>query len=119
MNNKLILAICTLITCFSCSKEVETKYTTSATIYLINETSIVVKSDDALGYVIQPGETVIHTESNTLDGDRPSINEYFLSFLYNKNVFRYEYNELKCESQIFSIEYYEKRIRTKRRYFGF
>jgi len=109
MNNKIFLAICTLTMCFSCNKEVETKYTTVATIYLINETSVVVKADDVLGYIIQPGETVIHLESNTLDGDRPSVDEYFLSFLYNKNEFKYEDNELKCESKIFSIEYYENK----------
>ena len=66
MNNRLFLAICMLIICFGCDIQDKGKtYTTSATIYLINETSVIVKSDDILGYVIQPGETLIRTENLT------------------------------------------------------
>lgn len=113
MNKVRLLTILILLVYSSCFTEIERKYLTTATVFLINETSVVIKSDDTLGYVIQPGETIIYTESNTLDGDRPSINEYFLSFLYNKNVFRYEDNELKCEPKIFSIEYYENKKELK------
>jgi len=97
MNNKQIFfAICILIMCIGCDTQDQgSLYKVSATIYLINETSVVVKSDDSLGYVIQPGETVIHSESNEIDGDRPLVDEYFLSFLENNNIFRYEDNESK------------------------
>jgi len=107
MNNKLFLAICILIICFSCNKgEEETQYTTSATIYLVNETSVVVKSDDILGYIIQPGETLIHTESHTNEyGKKPSIDSYD-PFATNNSLFIYSDNS-KCEIGLNDIGNYE------------
>ena len=108
MNNKLIVFLILFIN-FSCYKQVETIYKTHATIYLVNETSETIKSDDTLGYTIQPGKTIIHTESNELDGDRPSINNFFLSFQYNNNKFIYGEQESKCETRIYNIYSYENR----------
>ncbi|MCF6297530.1 MAG: hypothetical protein L3J08_06050 [Flavobacteriaceae bacterium] len=107
MNNKLIFAICTLIMCFGCFQDKGNLYKTSATIYLVNETSVVVKSDDRLGHIIQPGETVIHKESYENEyGERPTINTYqpfpsaYLFFYINVD-------ESRCEAALRDIENYE------------
>ena len=109
MNNKLFLAICIFTMCFSCNKgEEETRYTTSATIRLVNETSVVIKSDDILGYVIQPGETLIHTESHTNEcEEKPTIDTYD-PFATNNTLFIYGDNS-RCELGLNKIENYENR----------
>lgn len=109
MNKQLILIICTLITCINCEKQEGKIYNITETIYLINESSQVVISDETLGYVIQPSETIIHKETNSLDGDRPSVDEYFLSFTRDGNHFKYGNGELNCEKKIHDINFYENR----------
>ena len=69
--------------------EIEREYDATATIYLINESSEVVRSSSRLNYVLNPGDTVIHTE-NSLMAARPSINEYFLPFTEHRDTFKYE-----------------------------
>jgi len=108
MNNKLILTVSILIICFGCTTE--RIYDSTATIYLINDSSVVVKSDDVLNYVIQPGETIIHKEANSLDGGRPTVKDYYLSFNKNNNVFIYDDDNLKCEREIYIVTNYENRL---------
>ena len=111
MNKIFFLAIFILSICFSCNKEEETTYTTSATIFLINGTSVVVKSDNILGYVIQPGETIIHKESHTNEyKEKPSINNYD-PFATKNSLFLYG-NNSECELGLSNIENYEERKET-------
>ena len=58
-----------MIICFGCDiQDRGNLYKTSAKIYLINESSSVVKSiDSSLGYEIQPGKTLIHTEKSEIE----------------------------------------------------
>ena len=109
MKNRLFFAICILAICFSCNKgEEEVRYTTTATILLINETSEVVKSHNSLGYVIQPGETLIHKETYTNEyGAKPTVDTYqpFPEYVY---PFIYE-NNSKCEKGLRDIKNYENR----------
>lgn len=80
-------------------------YTTSATIYLINETSEVVKSGSAFNYVIQPGDTLVHKESFTTQySNKPTAKTYepfptFYLFYYGDGT--------KCEIGLTDIENYE------------
>ena len=109
MNKIHFFAICIIFLCFGCgSGEGGKLYTTSATIYLINETNVVVKSDDILGYIIQPGDTLIHTESLTSEySEKPNINNYD-PFATNNSLFIYGDNS-KCEYRLTRIENYENR----------
>lgn len=110
MNNKLIFAIGVLIICFGCDiQDRGNLYKTSATIYLVNETSSVIKSvDSLLGYEIQPGETVIHNESAEVEeSERPTINSY-QPFSTGPYLFFYVDNS-KCETGLLRIENYESR----------
>ncbi|PCI33328.1 MAG: hypothetical protein COB60_07865 [Flavobacteriaceae bacterium] len=110
MNKIKFLAIGILIICFSCDiQDKGTVYTTSATIYLINETSVVVKSDDILGYIIQPGETLIHTESLLTSeySEKPSIDNY-QPFPSGSRKFIYG-DDSQCELGFHRIENYEDR----------
>ncbi|MFK7747089.1 MAG: hypothetical protein AB8B65_01730 [Kordia sp.] len=108
MNNIKISIISISIVLFSACTQTETEYTTSATIYLINETNVVVKSDDVLGYVIQPKDTLIHTESYTSEyNNKPSIDNYD-PFPPAGNIFIYGDNS-QCERGIDKIENYENR----------
>lgn len=110
--NKFMCFMMLCLYMISCNKQVETIYETSAKIYLINNSSVLIKSDDVLGYSIQPNDTVIHVESNKLDGDKPHINNYFLSFEKNNNFFRYNNDESKCEKGIYTVKNYENRKET-------
>ena len=80
-------------------------YTTSATIYLINETSEVVKSGSAFNYVIQPKDTLVHKESfRTEHSSKPTTQTYQpfpTSYLF------YYANSTKCEFGLTEIENYE------------
>ncbi len=107
--NNIAFSIVLLTLCLSCNNREETIYNTNATIYLINESSVIVKSDNELNYTLHPGERIIHKESNSLDGGRPDINEYFLSFLQKKNTFIYNDDNSKCEEGIYNIINYEDR----------
>jgi len=110
MNNKLTFAIGILIICFGCDiQDRGNLYKTSATIYLINESSSVVKSiDSSLGYEIQPGETVIHKEtSEGEESKRPTINSY-QPFSTGPYLFFYIDNS-KCETGLRHIENYVNR----------
>lgn len=109
MNSLKILVVCAVFLCFSCVKEDGgTLFTTSATIFLINETDVVEKSDDILGYIIQPGDTLIHKESHTNEySEKPSINNYD-PFAMNNSLFIYG-NNSQCEYGLSNIENYEKR----------
>jgi len=108
MNNIKILIISISIILLNACTQTETQYTTSATIYLINETDVVVKSDASLGYVIQPGDTLIHTESYTSEyNNKPSIDNYD-PFPPAGNIFIYGDNS-QCERGLDRIENYENR----------
>ena len=79
----------------------------SATIYLVNETSGVVKSyARTFNYEIQPGQTVVHKEEYTGDcSEKPTAETYSpfgtdYLFLYSKS---------KCEIGLRDIENYENR----------
>ena len=109
INKIQLLAIFILLVCSSCFTEIDRQFSTKATIFLINETTTIVKSDEMLGYIIQPGDTLIHKETDTIDGDRPSINQYFLSFLENRNTFMYDEDKSRCEEKIYGLEFYENR----------
>jgi hypothetical protein len=109
MNKMKFLILGIICTSLICCTQTETQYTTSAKIYLINETSVVVKSDNILGYIIQPGETLIHTESHTNEyRERPSIDNYD-PFATNNSLFIYA-NNSQCEYGLNRIENYENRI---------
>ena len=109
MNNiKIVVLSVILLTCLNACTITEPQYTTSATIYLINETNVVVKSDTSLDYVIQPGDTLIHTESYTsVYKNKPSINNYD-PFATNNSLFIYD-NNSECELGLSNIENYENR----------
>ena len=113
MNNIKILVLGIVLTCLhSCGQTLtETQYTTSATIFLINNTSVVIKSDTILGYVIQPGDTLIHRESYASEyNNKPSINNYS-PFATNNSLFIYGDNS-ECELGLNTIENYENRKET-------
>ena len=108
MNKIKFLIVGIICTYLTCCTQTETQYTTSAKIYLINETSVIVKSDDILGYVLQPGDTLIHTESHTNEyGEKPSIDNYD-PFATNNSLFIYGDNS-QCELGLHKIENYENR----------
>jgi len=111
MNKLQIIGIGILIVCLNACVQREVEYSTSATIYLINETNVVVKSGDVLGYIIQPGDTLIHKESFTTEyGDEgPSINNYD-PFPPSPNTSLFVYGDnSQCERGLHSIENYENR----------
>jgi hypothetical protein len=111
MNKIKFLAIYILLICFSCgTQDKGTVFTTSATIFLINETDVVVKSDDILGYIIQPGDTLIRTETLTNDfSEKPNINNYDpLAVVEGSRVFIYG-NNSECEFGLTDIKNYEDR----------
>ena len=58
----LVIAIAGLLTSCCGTGGCDTSYEISATIYLVNETSGVVKSSRTFRYEIQPGQTVVHKE---------------------------------------------------------
>jgi hypothetical protein len=109
MNKLKLLTISAIFLCFSCvTEDGGTLFTTSATVFLINETDEVVKSDDLLGYVIQPGDTLIHKETLTNEySERPNINNYD-PFSTNNSLFIYG-NNSQCEYGLSRIENYENR----------
>lgn len=109
MNNlKLLITSISMVLLNACTQQTETEYTTSATIYLINETDVVVKSSTSFGYVIQPGDTLIHTESYTSEyNNKPSIDNYD-PFPPASIVFIYV-NNSQCEYGLRKIENYENR----------
>lgn len=116
MKNKLkILTFSIFFLCVNCvTVDGGTLFTTSATILLVNETDVVVKSDDLLGYVIQPGDTLVHKESHTNEySKRPSINNYDpFAVVDGSNVFIYGDN-LSCEIGLTDINNYENRKEVK------
>lgn len=107
MNKKLIFAFCTAMLRFGCSKTGCCLYKTSATIYLINETSSVIRSESGLGYEIQSGETIIHEESEEGEySKRPTVDTY--QPFSGEYVFYY-IDESKCEVGLTDIENFENR----------
>ena len=111
MNNIKTLVLGMLLAFLSSCVQTETQYTTSATIFLINNTSVVIKSDTILGYVIQPGDTLIHRESYASEyNNKPSINNYS-PFATNNSLFIYG-NNSECELGLDTIENYENRKET-------
>ena len=106
---KLIIAIALCV--FGCGNGTDHQlYTTSAKIFLVNETSVVVKSYTPFDYVIQPGETRIHNESYTSEySERPTVDNYdpfptSYLFFYGDGT--------KCEIGLTDIENYEDRKET-------
>ncbi len=108
MNKIFFLAIILFLVSLSCNEQEEMRYTTSATIFLINETSVVVRSDNILGYVIQPGETIVHKETYTTEYiNKPSIDNYN-PFSKSNSLFVYG-NNSQCEYGLNKIENYENK----------
>lgn len=105
--HRISIGVFIVLICSSCFQQIDKKFSTKATIFLVNETDKIIKSNERLNYTIQPGDTLIHKESNVLDGDRPTIDQYFLSFLENMDVFKYDDNT--CEEKIRALEFYENR----------
>lgn len=110
--NKINFAAITIgVMCLSCT--VDRIYTYSATTYLINESSVVVKSDNTLGYIMQPGDTIIHKDTGIAGGVGPTkknLHHYFHtpSFFSDRNAFVYCKDTLKYEHGVFDIiNYYE------------
>jgi hypothetical protein len=110
MNKVTLYFACFTVALFSlscdCNDCDSRLYTTSATIYLINETSEVVKSGSAFNYVIQPGDTLVHKESfRTEHSSKPTTQTYqpfptSYLFFYGDGT--------KCEFGLRDIENYEK-----------
>jgi hypothetical protein len=105
--NKIKLYIVILMSLFvGCCDDCDSKlYTTSATIFLINETDVIVKSGSTFGYEILPGETLTHRESFTNEySDKPTVETYDpfpTAYLF------YYGDGLKCESGLRFLENYE------------
>ena len=102
----MVLSLC--LSFLGCgTSDIERRYTTKATIFLVNETSEIVKSDSRFNYLIQPGETLVHSEtySNeysikpTKDSYQPFPHSYL--FFYGDGT--------KCEIGLRDIENYENR----------
>ena len=107
MNKKLIFAFCTAMLCFGCEiQDGKKMFSASATIYLKNETSSVIRSESGLGYEIQSGEIVVHKESETMSLKRPTVDTY--QPFSGEYVFYY-IDESKCEVGLTDIENYENR----------
>ena len=83
------------------------EYETSATIYLVNETSGVVKSSRTFDYEIQPGQTVVHKEAYTGEHTEKPTTENYRPFYSTRYLFFYD--ESKCETGLRDIENYENR----------
>ena len=99
----LLLTSCEIFT------SVEKEYKTKATILLINETNVVIKSDKSLNYTILPGDTIVRIENNVdVYSERPSINNYFPFSTVILPNFAYGYNT-KCETGLIYLENYENR----------
>ena len=80
-------------------------YKISATVYLVNETSGVVKSyARTFDYEIQPGQTVVHKEEHTSEYSEKPTAETFTPF---GTDYLFLYSRSKCESGLFDIENYE------------
>jgi len=97
---------------FSCEKvqQIEKEYNTTATIYLINESSVVVRSNSRLNYALNPRDTIIHIENSLLSGGRPSVENYFLPFAEYADTFRYDIeNENRCEDRLTGLKFYENK----------
>ena len=113
MNNSIKFLIIGILTFLNscCCEITERLYTTSATIYLINETNVIVESGTGLGYVIHPGDTVIHNETYTdTYGEIPTINNYQpFQGRYHTLVYRESDGEKKCEIGLRDLENYENR----------
>ena len=111
MNNiKILIISISMVLLNACTLYItEPLYTTSATIYLINETDVIVRSSESFGYEIQPGDTLIHTESYTsIYKNRPSIDNYN-PFPPASILFIYGNNNSQCEYGLRRIENYENR----------
>lgn len=80
----------------------------SGTIYLVNETSGVVKSSRTFDYEIQPGQTVLHKEEykNGEFAEKPTT-ETYSPFYSTRYLFFYD--ESKCETKLRDIKNYENR----------
>ncbi len=103
---KIIILILLSITYSGCSTDC-CIYKTTAKIYLINESSSVVKSSDSrcFDYEIQPGETIIHEESFENEySSKPSIENY--QPFPTCYLFYYLANS-KCETTLTDLNSYE------------
>ena len=77
------------------------------TVYLVNETSGVVKSyARTFNYEIQPGQTVIHKESRIVESKKKPTAETYYPFATD---YLFLYSRSKCEIGLRDIENYENR----------
>ena len=108
MNNNIKFLIIGILTFLNscCCEITEPEYTTSATIYLINETNVIVESETNLELVIHPGDTVIYNETFTSNyKEMPSLNDYDPFPTYY--IFFYRDGNNKCETGLRHLENYE------------
>ena len=106
MNNLKFLILILLTLCFGCSSEC-CLYKPSAKIYLINESSSVVKTVDnsCFEYEIQPGETLIHEESFESEWSKKPTAKTYQPF--STCYLFYYVDNSKCEVGLRDIENYE------------
>lgn len=103
---KLIIVISLCIS--GCGKSTDHRlYTTKATIFLVNETNVVVKSDSPFDYVIQPGETLVHSETYSNEYSNKPTEDSYQPFPHSYLFF---YGDgTNCEIGLTDIENYENR----------
>ena len=104
----LVTVIIGLLTgCCARSGGCDSLYKTSATIYLVNETSGVVKSySSTFDYEIQPGQTVVRKEEYTHEYREKPTAETYSPF---GTDYLFLYSRSKCETGLRDIENYENR----------
>ena len=106
----LVTAIAGMLT-GCCGEDCNSKlYKTSATIYLVNETSGVVKSSRTFHYEIQPGQTLVHKESYTVESTKKPTTETYIPFAATTSFDAlFFYDKFKCETGLLNTKNYENR----------
>ena len=106
----LVTAIAGLLTSCCGTGGCDTLYKTSATIYLVNETSGIVKSSRTFRYEIQPGQTLVHKESYTVESTKKPTAETYIPFAATTSFDAlFFYDKSKCEKGLRDRENYENR----------
>ena len=104
----MLFAVIAVLQMNCCGEDCDLRiYDTSATIYLVNETSGVVKSySSTFDYEIQPGQTVVHKELFTDEYSEKPTAENYSPF---RTDYLFLYSRSKCEIGLRDREKYEKR----------
>lgn len=108
--SKLISILFFLAYISSCSIESGKLYKTQATIFLINNTSDTIFSEDHCNRDIAPKDTLVIVEKyNTEHSERPSINNYIPFSGDLCYLFYYDIEKQKCQHGFRNIENYENK----------